>query len=93
MVAKNSDLVGFVLGNAEPFLEGEWFYLREMCVSQDYQRQGVGTSLLNNLSATLDSCSVKNIYLATDRNIPAAKFYENNGFSQEVKMGFFYKSV
>ena len=93
LVAEDEKIKAFVLGNAEPFLDGYWFYLREMCVSRKIQGQGVGTKFLNKLNETLETHKVKNIYLATDRNIPAAKFYEKNGFIQKDKMGFYYKSV
>jgi len=93
LIAENEEIRAFVLGNAEPFLDGYWFYLREMCVSAKCQGQGIGTDLLNKLNEELINHKVKNIYLATDRNIPAAKFYEKNGFSEETKMGFYYKSV
>lgn len=93
LIAEKQGIRGFVLGNSEPFLDGNWFYLREMCVSQKNQSQGFGTSLLKKLSAVLSAESVKNIYLATERNIPAARFYEKNGFFQEEKMGFYYKEI
>ena len=93
LVIANEGITGFVLGNSEPFLDGNWFYLREMCVAKDRQGKGAGTALLKQLNETLAAKSVKNIYLATDRNIPAAKFYIKNGFSQEEKMGFYYKEV
>ena len=93
LIAEDEEVKAFVLGNAEPFLDGYWFYLREMCVSAKSQRKGVGTKLLNKLNETLSAHRVKNIYLATDRNIPAANFYTKNGYKQEAKMGFYYKSV
>lgn len=93
LVAENNGISGFVLGNTEPFLNSSWYYLREICVSHNWQNQGVGTKLLKHLAVTLESHSVKNIYLATDRNIPVAKFYEKNGFLQEAEIGFFYKNI
>ena len=93
LIAEDKQIRGFVLGNAEPFLDGHWFYLREMCVSIENQGQGIGTNLIKQLRVNLESNKVKNIYLATDRNIPAANFYEKNGFFQEEKMGFYYKGV
>ena len=44
-------------------------------------------------SALLVDKKFSKIYLATDRNIPAAKFYEKNGFSQDENMGFYCKGV
>ena len=93
LLAENDGINGFVLGNTEPFLDSAWFYLREMCVCPNLQGQGIGSKLLYELNCLLANKAVRNIYLATDRNIPAAKFYQSNGFSQEEKMGFYYKEV
>ena len=64
-----------------------------MCVSRSCQRQGVGSKLLSELNSVLAAKLVKNMYLATDINMPSAKFYNTNGFSQEEKMGFYYKQI
>jgi len=93
LLAESESVTGFVLGNMEPFLDGTWFYLREMCVDNSAQNQGVGTKLLNELNKGLISKAVKNIYLATERDIPAAKFYENNGYLKEDKMAFYYRRL
>jgi GNAT superfamily N-acetyltransferase len=37
-----------------------------------------------NYAEALETHKVKNIYLATYRNIPAAKFYEKNGFTLDA---------
>lgn len=44
------------------------------------------------LEKELNSSSVKSIYLTTERSIPAANFYQNNGFTYSEKMGFYTKS-
>jgi len=93
LLSENKNITGFVLGNTEPFVDGSWFYLREMCVDANYQGQGVGSTLLNELKEKLVIRAIRNIYLATEREIPAASFYEKNGFSQENKMVFYYKKL
>ena len=92
-LAEDEDVSGFVLGNLEPFLDGSWFYLREMCVDTKLQNQGVGTNLMSVLIDCLKLKDVKSIYLATEREIPAAAFYKKNGFIQEDKMEFYCRSV
>ena len=85
--------IGFVLGNIEPFCDGPLFYLREMCVSDEYQNKGVGSKLLEKLQLELNSLHVKSVYLATDNTIPAAHFYKNKGFVHSEKLGFYVKSL
>jgi len=93
LLSENNNVHAFVLGNTEPFVDGDWFYLREMCVDKELQGQGVGSMLLDELKKRLVSLSVKNIYLATERDFPAASFYEKNDFLPENKMAFYYKEL
>jgi len=92
VLAETDDVVGFSLGNIEPFFFGSMFYLREMCTEASLQNQGVGRRILCTLEKELNSSSVKSIYLTTERSIPAANFYQNNGFTYSEKMGFYTKS-
>lgn len=87
------NVIGFVLGNTEPFYDGTWFYLREMCIKTDLQNKGFGTQLLIRLEATLNDLAVKSIYLMTEKEIPAADFYLKNGFSLSQEMGFYEKRI
>ncbi len=93
ILAENEGVVGFALGNTEPFYCGSMFYLREMCTQTDIQNQGVGSKILEALEESLSSKGVQRIYLTTQRAIPASDFYQNNGFSYSDKMGFYAKRV
>ena len=93
LLVEDKNILGFVLGNTEPFINDTWFYLREMCIDNKFQNQGIGTTLLSELKKHLTLKSVKNIYLATERDFPASYFYQKNGFLEEKKMIFFYKEL
>lgn len=80
------DLVGFVLGYCESFLDGQHFYIKEMCVRADRQRQGLGTALMEALQTRLVGLDIKKIYLLTARHTPAAAFYSKQGFYVSDKM-------
>lgn len=88
-----NDVIGLVLGNTEPFYYGTLFYLREMCVKSNQQNKGVGAKLLYALEAGLHDQEVKSIYLATEREIPAASFYQKHGFKLSEEMGFYAKRI
>lgn len=54
------------------------------------QRQGIGSSLLDELSRELAACGVTKIGLMTSRGSAAARFYAKNGFGTiegKVMMG------
>lgn len=89
ILAEHDGLVGFALGNTEPYHSGSIYYLREMCVASNHQSQGVGRQVYDALENVLYARGVKSIYLATARTIPAARFYMNSGFECLDEMGFY----
>lgn len=93
LLEKEDDIVGFALGNTEPFHFGDMFYLREMCVDKNVQHSGYGYKLLDQLEINLKSKKIHSIYLTTDRKIPASKFYQKHGFNFKESMGFYAKRI
>lgn len=62
------------------------FDLSEMCVSAEYQGQGVGKGLLGRLEADLKAQGVGKVYLLTAREGAAEAFYHACGFYTSEKM-------
>lgn len=90
---EKSSVVGFAIGNIEPFLEGNIFYLREMCVHPDYQNGGVGSKIISKTEEVLTELNIKSIYLFTDRKIPAAYFYKKHGYRHDKDLTIFTKDI
>lgn len=94
IIAKEKDnVLGFAIGNIEPFLHGDIFYLREMCVHPDFQNSGIGSKVINELERTLTELNIKSIYLFTDRKIPAASFYTKHGYALNNDLTIFTKDI
>lgn len=93
VLAEEKEIFSFALGNIEPFYSGAFFYLREMCTKPNAQNQGIGKKTIKSLEDTLASMEVKNIYLITERSIPAANFYTACGFDLSADMGFYSKTI
>lgn len=93
LALEENKIKGFVLGNTEPYVDGNWFYLREMCIDKASQGEGMGTDLFKALKNLLKAKGVSNIYLATKRDTQATEFYKKNGFNHEYDMGFYYTLV
>lgn len=93
VLAEQDGILGFALGNTEPFYSGLLFYLREMCVHNTRQGQGVGTKVYSALEQQLSAAQVCGVYLTTERTIPAAQFYLSQGFGYSEAMGFYSKQV
>lgn len=93
VLAEQEEVIGFALGNTEPFYFGSIFYLREMCTQTNLQNQGIGKKVLEALEKELLSEQVQRIYLTTERSIPAVNFYQKNGFNYSDKMGVYAKRL
>lgn len=77
---RGRDLVGFVLGRTEAYLDEEHFFLQEMCVLPELQGQGIGTTMLRHLHQRLVVAGCKQAYLLTARESGAERFYLQNGY-------------
>jgi GNAT superfamily N-acetyltransferase len=76
----------FALGICEPWHEGCHFYLKEMCVRHDVQRQGVGSTLMHDLCTQVRALGASRVYLLTAREGMAEAFYQKLGFYTSPKM-------
>ena len=83
LIESKKNIIGFVLGNIEPFVGGGAFYLREMCVKKEAQGKGNGKRLIACLHSELSARKIKRSYLITRRNSLAARFYAVNGYKLE----------
>jgi ribosomal protein S18 acetylase RimI-like enzyme len=93
ILIESNNLIGFALGTVEPFHFGDMFYLREMCIDTRLQSSGHGYKLLEGLEESLKNMNVDSIYLTTDIEIPASKFYQKHGFNFKETMGFYAKRI
>lgn len=84
---RGQDLVGFVLGRIEVYLDEEHFFLQEMCVVPELQRRGVGTLMLRHLHQRLEVEGCKQVYLLTARESSAERFYVQNGYRSARRTG------
>jgi len=79
-------ITGFALGFSEPWHEGTHFYLKEMCIDPDHQRQGLGTRLMDFLLTELTARDTRRVYLLTARGDMSEAFYSKIGFYTSPKM-------
>lgn len=91
IIALEQNAIGLALGNIEPYHSGPLFYLREMCTAENQQGKGIGGKVLQALQSELTLIGVNQIYLMTQRAIPATDFYIQQGFKLWNEMGFYSK--
>ncbi len=78
---KDGKLVALSMGSIAHWWEGSNYVLDELCVSPDCQGTGLGTRFMNLIEEDLKKRSVKGIFLQTDDDKPAYKFYKKNGYN------------
>jgi len=86
LIIESTSSIGFALGFSEPWHQGSHFYLKEICIHSDFQRQGVGTRLMKALITQLKENDVQKIYLLTSRGDLSESFYTKLGFYTSPKM-------
>ncbi|MFD1929169.1 GNAT family N-acetyltransferase [Sporosarcina siberiensis] len=86
-------IIGFIFGAHRVWWSGNEFFINEMCVNAEKQKNGIGSMLLNYLLKELDSENVSNLSLLTDRGIPAEAFYKKNGFIEIDRLMFLSRDV
>ena len=88
-----TEMVGFAAGYTEHWARTQHFYLKELCVAPQHQRQGIGTTLLQTICTELAARGVERISLLTSRVSPAEDFYRKRGFYVSQKMVMMGKSL
>lgn len=85
MLGSEGEMLGFALGFIEPWKEGWEYYLKEMCIAPERQRQGLGSRLMRELGTRLAAEGIDRIYLLTARGDLSEAFYTKLGFYTSPK--------
>lgn len=67
-------------------------YLAEIQIIQDYQKQGIGTNLIQSLIQEAQ-ISNKKLWLKVLKNNPAKKLYQRLGFIQQEELAYHFIMV
>jgi aminoglycoside 6'-N-acetyltransferase I len=79
-------IMALAFGYWQRYQEERHFFLLELCVATDRQREGIGADLLAELHRRLQAEGVNRIYTLTARDTPAQDFYAKEGFYLSPKM-------
>ena len=86
-------LVGMSVGKIKHWWEGTEYAIDEICVSPAYQGQGLGSKFLSLIESAIREKGLGGIFLQTDNDKPAYRFYHKNGFRDLASHMSLYKSL
>lgn len=86
LIEDSDALQGFAFGNIQYYGPERHYYLLELCIRTDRQREGIGTMLMASLKERMQRDGVARIYTLTARDTPAHSFYEKLGYYTSSKM-------
>ena len=86
-------LLGFIIGNFEPYQSGQVYVLKEMCVATQVQRKGVGAQMLGKLHAILQDSKIETVNLVTRKDSDAESFYMKHGYAQAQRVGLYIRHL
>ncbi len=93
VVCRRREVLAFAAGYSETSYSGRVFYLQEMCVRPELQRQGVGGELQRFLECQLVGENIKHAYLLTRAESTAAAFYAQSGYRASLRTQLMSKNL
>lgn len=81
-------LVSMLCGRIMTYLDFKELWVDEFSVHPDYQRKGIGSSMLEFVRNQLREEQINCMVLNTERGYPSEAFYGKNGFKQDDALVF-----
>lgn len=89
----DNKLAGVIFGRSEQNFDGVVFQIQEFFVDNKIKGQGIGTSLLNELTDELKRIGIKQVVLLTIRGEMTEGFYNRKGFTTLDEIAFLTKEI
>jgi len=86
-------LAAVSIGMIRHWWEGTNYNLEELYVDPDYQGQGIGTRFMQQITEEIRGRGLAGIFLQTDNDKPAFRFYHKNGFDDLEAHVSLYKNI
>lgn len=86
---ENEHVIAVSYGFIKPWYEGFEYYIEEFFIAPNYQQQGLGQQLINEIQSALVKQDIHSMMLMTRPHSGAQKFYEKTGFQQLTDLAVF----
>ena len=81
------------MGYIKHWYTGTEYIINELCIKTDRQGSGAGSFFLTQIEKAIKEMGLKQIFLLTDRDVPAYHFYKKNGYAEVSSLVPFAKSI
>jgi aminoglycoside 6'-N-acetyltransferase I len=92
-IYKESDLIGVSMGQIRHWYTGTEYYIAELCIKTEKQGKGIGTLFLEEIHTAIKQIGISHIFLQTESDVPAYRFYLKNGYHELKTHVSFAKQV
>ena len=89
----DGELIGLSMGYIKHWYTGTEYIINELCIKTDRQGSGAGSFFLTQIEKAIKEMGLKQIFLLTDRDVPAYHFYKKNGYAEVRSLVPFAKSI
>ena len=79
---EDEELIGVALGHIRHWYSGTEYFVDEFCIRTDRQGNGIGTCFLSEIEKEIKKLGLVQIFLQTEKSVPAYGFYLKNGFCE-----------
>ncbi|MBR1738720.1 MAG: GNAT family N-acetyltransferase [Ruminococcus sp.] len=79
---ESGKLIGVSMGHIKRWYTGTEYYIEELCIKTDMQGSGIGTYFLKEIEKAAKELGLVQIFLQTESDVPAYRFYQKNGFCE-----------
>lgn len=86
-------LIGASMGWIMHWYTGTEYIIQEFFIKREKQGSGCGTKFLGLLEQDLKANQMTHIFLQTEHDVPAYKFYKKNGFTEMTTHVSFFKEL
>lgn len=83
VIYDGDEVVAMLCGRIMTYLDWKELFIDEFSVSPKYQRQGIGTKMLDYVRSEMAKENIKYLALNTEKGYPSQIFYETYGFRIE----------
>lgn len=92
-VYQDEVLIGMALGKLKSWYAGTEYWIDEFGILPEMHQSGIGSEFIGEIEKALVKKGIAHIVLLTERNVPAYRFYQKNGFEEKEETVFFVKSI